>query len=151
MPARQAPAPKGGGNQEVFGAALGVLDDPDVRELILEQSKKVIDAVQKWLSKNGPSLADRFRGRFGQKGLERRAARLRGAVATLSRSSNALAASLRPVNVALDEVDQLLTVAEALPFTKRKRAHMRIDDVLDDLESGLFDATRRGARPGSEV
>lgn len=42
---------------------------------------------------------------------------------------------------------RLLMVAAALPFAKRKRAHMKIDDFLDDLESGFFDATFEGVRP----
>ena len=54
------------------------------------------------------TIADLIGGRFGQKGLERRAANLRVAVETVSRGSNALTVSLRPVNGALDEIDQLL-------------------------------------------
>jgi hypothetical protein len=63
-----------------------------------------------------------------------------------SAESPTLAASLRPVTKSLDDVARLLKVAAALPFAKRKRAHMKIDDVLDDLESSLFDATLQGAR-----
>lgn len=69
------------------------------------------------------------------------------AVTDLSVNSPVLATSLRPVTTSLDDVARLLKVAAALPFAKRKRAHMKIDDVLDDLESALFTAVFEGARP----
>jgi hypothetical protein len=155
MPAKRGRAPQGGEFQQVLVAqAVKVLDDPRVRAEICEQGGKIVDAAQEWFSKKsnegGPSISDRIGRHFGQKGLEGRASNLRAAVADVSRNSDALADSLRPVHGALDEVDQMLTVAKALPFTKRKRAHLRIDDVLDGLESGLFDATLRGA-PDAEA
>ncbi len=135
--------------------ALSALQDPKVRAELVEHGRAVVEATQQWIAdrkkREGPSftdrLAERVGGRFGQKGLERRAANLRAAVTALSADSPTLAVSLRPVMKSLDDVARLLTVAAALPFAKRKRAHMKIDDVLDELESGFFDATLEAARP----
>jgi len=127
--------------------ALRVLNNPIVQEQILEHGGAVIDAARQW----GASVADSIGERFGQNGLERRAANLRSAVSGLSKDSPSLAAALRPVAESLDEVDQLLKVSAALPFAKRKKAHRRIDDVLDNLEKGLFDATLHGSRPDGET
>jgi hypothetical protein len=145
---RKKSAPQVGRIQPAIKArALKVLNDPKVQEWILENADVIVDAAKQW--------ADFFRKkvwrRFGQKGLERRAANVRAAVAALSRESPDLAVALRPVTKSLDEVDQLLKVSAVLPFAKRKKAHMKIDDILDNLESGLFDATLRGARPNSQT
>ena len=123
-----------------------VLNDPWVRARIVEHAGAIIDVAKQ----AGGFVRKNVGGKFGQKGLERRAANVRAAVAALSRDSPDLAAALRPVTKSLDEVDQLLKVSAALPFAKRKKAHMKIDDNLDNLESGLFDATLRGAPPTAE-
>lgn len=130
--------------------ALNALTNPEVQARILEHGKPLIEAVKRWR----PSINDRFEqvgDRFGQKGLERGAANLQEAVAALSSESPALAATLRPVTESLNEVGHMLKVSAKLPFAKRKRAHMRIDDVLDDLESGLLDAMTRGTEPDRDT
>lgn len=135
--------------------ALRALQDPNVRVEVVKHSRAVMEMAQQWLANrrmtNGRSItdwwADSVGDRFGQRGLERREANLRAAVTALSADSPTLAMSLRPLTKSLDDVARLLKVAAALPFAKRKRAHMKIDDVLDDLESGLFDAVLEGARP----
>ena len=155
-----APAAKGkaGKGRETIdrltAQALLVLQDPQVREELVKHGRAVVEAAQEWMANRRPgdrSLTDRISekvgGRFGQRGLERREANLRSAVAALSADSPTLATSLRPVTKSLDDVERLLTVAGGLPFAKRKRAHMKIDDVLDDLEAGLFDAVLEDTRP----
>jgi hypothetical protein len=130
---------------ELVKRALNALKDPEVQEEVLRHSKTVMDAAKRWR----PSINDRFEkvgDRFGQTGLERRASNLQEAVTELSSASPALAATLRPVTESLNEVGHMLKVSDKLPFAKRRRAHKRIDDVLDDLESGLLDLTTRGAR-----
>lgn len=132
----------------VMAQAVERLTDPEVQKQILEQGTKIVGSARKWLVKRprseGPSVTDRIGGRFGQKGLERRATNARAAVVELTSNSAALGAALHPVVKSLDEVDQLLVVAGSLPLTKRKRAHLRIDDVLDELESALFEAVLDG-------
>lgn len=135
--------------------AVRVLQDPTVRAELVKRGLAAMDAAQQWLEdhrkRNDRSISDRLAesvgGRFGQRGLERREANLRAAVTDLSANSPMLAASLHPVTTSLDNVARLLKVAAALPFAKRKRAHMKIDDLLDDLESALFAAVLEGARP----
>lgn len=45
----------------------------------------------------------------------------------------------------------MLKLSANLPFAKRKRAHMRIDKVLDDLESGLLDAVTPAPKSGPDI
>lgn len=135
--------------------ALLALQDPQVREELVKHGRAAVEAAQEWMANRrrtgASSITDRISGkisgRFGQRGLERREANLRSAVAALSTDSPTLATSLSPVTKSLDDVERLLTVAGGLPFAKRKRAHMKIDDVLDDLEAGLFDAVLEDTRP----
>lgn len=147
-PARGIVGKKGGSTKTPFVAkALKVLSNPEIQAEILKHGRVAVDAVQQWRARrserDGPSVAEqiteRFGGRFGQKGLERREGNLRAAVTALSGDSPTLATSLGPVIKSLDDVSRLLEVAAALPFRKRKKAHMKIDDILDDLEAGLFD------------
>lgn len=143
-----------GGGRSTPAQALCALQNPKVRAELVKHGRAVMDATQQWIAdrqKRGDlsgtdRLAERV-GRFGQKGLERREPNLRAAVTALSVDSPTLTTSLRPMTESLDDVARLLTVAGALPFAKRKRAHMKIDDVLDELESGFFDAALEGARP----
>jgi len=155
-PAAKPKAGKGKVAIDRFTAqALIALQDPKVREELLKHSRAVMEMAQQWIAERRKHsdrsitdrLAERVGGRFGQRGLERREANLRAAVSALSADSPTLATSLRPLMDSLDDVARLLKVAAALPFAKRKRAHMKIDDVLDDLESGFFDAVLEGARP----
>lgn len=121
---------------------VDALKNPRVHVKILEYSKPVLDAAQRW----GPSIADHLGhvgDRFGQSGLERRATNVREGVADLSSGSPELATTLRPVTESLNQVELMLKVSANLPFAKRKKAHLKIDDVLDDLEAALFGATMR--------
>lgn len=127
----------------LLAKALEALKDPQNQALIREHGSAVVDAARR----TGASVADGIGERFGQRGLERRAANLREAVTELSTKSPSLATSLRPLTESLDDVGQMLTASAALPFAKRKKAHMRIDNVLDPLEKGLFDTTFGGAHP----
>lgn len=138
-PARKA----GKGNKrigsQIANQAVAVLTNPEVQRWILEHSEPVLEAARKLPA----TIRQRTRdagGRFGQRGLERRHANLNDAIGALSRDSPSLAEALSPVSRALGEVDQMLKVSAALPLTKRKKAHWRIDRVLDALESALFDA-----------
>lgn len=151
--------PSSGKGKEVIdrltAQALRALQDPNVGEKIVKQGRAVMDSAQRWRTnrqKTGDrSVTDRVAesvgGRFGQRGLERREANLRAAVSSLVADSPELETSLRPLVQSLDDVARLLKVSAALPFAKRKRAHMKIDGVLDELEAGFFDAVLEGSRP----
>jgi len=126
--------------------ALTALADPKVRAQIVEYGRPVVGAAKNL----GPSVATHFDevgDRFGQKGLELREAKLRALVADLSSESPALAEALRPVTESLIHIRQMLRVSATLSFFKRKKAHMTIDNMLDDLDRGLIDATSPGAQP----
>lgn len=133
---RARKAPKA---SSAVGMASAALANPIVQDLIREHSPEVIDAAKEWAEEAGGWIADQG-DKFGQKGLELRAARVRTTIGGLSDGSRELADSFRPVFKALDKVDKLLKVAAALPFVARRRAHKKIDSRLDDLEAGLFEA-----------
>lgn len=138
--AKRPTAPKSAKDKTSLAArAVEALKDPRVIAQIVEHAPAAIDALKHWAT----SVVDNLEDRFGQKGLEKREAKLRAAVTALSKQSPSLATALRPVLESLDEVGRLLMVSDALPFAKRKKAHMRIDDILDELEKGLLDATAR--------
>lgn len=146
--AGRASTGRGSGVQaELKKRAIAALKDPKVQALIIERASAVVGAAQQWIAdrpaRTKPSLVEQVKekvgDRFGQKGLERRSANVRSAVTKLCSDSADLRDSLQPVEESLDEIDKLLVVAANLPFTKRKKAHRRIDDALDDLEAGLFD------------
>jgi ribosomal protein L17 len=156
-PAKRAAAGKATGiTPDLKKQALEALRDPKVQAQIIEHGSAAIGAAKGWLverpRREGPSIAgrisERVGDRFGHTGLERRASNVRDAVDALTADSDDLTTCLRPVTESLDEVDKLLTVAKNLPFAKRRKAHKRIDDVLDDLESGLFDSVLAGAQTG---
>jgi hypothetical protein len=146
-PARKSAAKAGGISPAIMAMAVDVLKDPKVQKMIVEHSADVVDAATRW----GDTLRKKVGRSFGQKGLERRAANVRTAVTALSTDAPDLAAALRAVTTSLDEVDQQLRISAALPFMKRKRAHMKIDDNLDNLERGLFDTALRGNRSNLET
>lgn len=132
--------------------AMEVLQDPEVRAKLLEQGRSLADAAQRWREtrqakpagggyEDDPSPMSRLIGnRFGQQRLERRVENLREALEKLGDGRPDLAAPLLPVARAVENVSTALSVAGTLPFYKRKRAHIRIDGELDQLETGLFDA-----------
>lgn len=160
-PASKVPAAKkaaskaapGSPPSPVLAKALKALSDERVQNLLIANSQAALDAAKAWMSSRRSKPAKPTSridvpnplDRFGQKGLERRAANIDKAVRDLSAKSPALATALKPVAEALSEVDSMLSVSAALPFFKRKRAHLRIDDVVDDLEQALFTATFPGA------
>lgn len=78
--------------------------------------------------------------RFGRRRLQRRVDRLRVSVLALGKGRPELAVQLDPVLAALEEVISALDVADSLALPKRLRAHQRVDRVLDQLETSLFEA-----------
>lgn len=131
--------------------ALQRLSDPEVRAQLAKHGRTLTDSASQWRAERaaqrslaGPGGVDpapaSWADRFGRRKLERRVERLRASVLTLGEGRPELARSLDPVLAALEEVTSAIDVAEVLPFTRRIRAHQKIDRVLNDLEAGLFDA-----------
>jgi len=139
-PKKRSLGPIGGGfRSKLVKAAREALQDPKVQAQILKHGGSMIESAKRL----GPSIVDGVAdvgGRFGQSGLERRATNVRAFVDEVTSGSPTAAAAMQPVTDTLAEVDQMLKLAAKLPFAKRKRAHMRIDNVLDELEAGLLDA-----------
>lgn len=131
--------------------AAEVLRDPEVRAQILEHGRAFAETAQSWRNDRrarprsddrvgiGARASDSIGRRFGQRRLEQRVENLRTAIVSLTEGRSGLAGRLTPVARAIEDVATTLTVAAALPAVKRKRAHLKIDSVLDDLETGLFD------------
>jgi hypothetical protein len=140
-------------NQELMARAIEKLQDPMVRKQLLTYGRTGMKAAQQWQRQRqalagvadsrdpSPGLGQKVGQHFGQGRLERRVDNLRAAVAELCHDRPELTESLDPVARAIDDVAVTLRIAEALPLVKRKRAHLRIDSVLDRLETGLFEAT----------
>jgi hypothetical protein len=140
-------------NQELLARAIEKLQDPKVRRQLLGYGRTGMKAAQQWqrqrqslvgmsgTGETSPGLARKVGEHFGQGRLERRVDNLRVAVAELSQGRPELAESLDPVARAIDDLAVTLRVAGALPLVKRKKAHLRIDSMLDRLETGLFEAT----------
>jgi len=131
--------------------AAEVLRDPEVRAQVLEHGRAFAETAQSWRNDRrdrpksddrvgiGTRASDSIGRRFGQRRLEQRVGNLRTAIISLTEGRPALADRLTPVARAIEDVATTLAVAAALPPLKRKRAHLKIDSVLDDLEMGLFD------------
>ena len=133
--------------------AIEKLQDPVVRKQLLGYGRTGMQAAQQWQRQRqslhgtagtgdpSPGLAQRVGEHFGQGRLERRVDNLRAAVTELGQGRPHLAESLDPVARAIDDVAVTLRVASALPLVKRKKAHLKIDSMLDRLETAMFEAT----------
>ena len=117
-------------------------------DVVQQQLKAAPAAVVKWANERREqraagrtqSLPSKLNpaARFGQRGLERRVAKLSDAISLVFGDR---ATSERPeLWDAVDELKTAVTVAAGLPVVKRKRMHMRIDNDLDELETGLIEA-----------
>ncbi len=128
--------------------ALQRLSDPEVRAALAKHSRTLADNARDWrieraARRGAPGLdvgPAGFGDRFGRRKLDRRVERLRSSVLALGEGRPDLALSLDPVLAALEEVTSALDVAAGLSLAKRVWAHQRVDRVLDDLETGLFEA-----------
>lgn len=154
---RRSQAKSGSVSQVLLSSAISraieALQDPKVRALLIEHGRSAAGAAQQWRRERRPQVGAKADGdgrsllsrtvgdRFGQRRLERRVENLRKVVAELGSGRPKLAASLAPVARAVEDVSTSLSVARAIPLAKRLRAHLKIDDVLDRLEKGLFEAT----------
>ena len=113
-------------------------------EAVLEQLRRAPTVVVDWAAdrRGGGARAALLRfnpaDRFGQRGLERRLEHLDQAF-TLT-FGDRMGTSRPETWAALDELQRAITVAAGLPALKRKRMHLRIDNALDELETGLIDA-----------
>ncbi len=132
--------------------ALQRLSDPEVRAQLAKHSRTIADSAREWRAERAAQRADLvtvpgartgtagIADRFGRRKLERRIERLRSTVLALGEGRPELARSLDPVLAALEEVSSALDVAAALALPRRVWAHQRVDHVLDELETGLFEA-----------
>ena len=75
--------------------------------------------------------------RLGQKGLERRLSNLRDGVTKVYPEGGADAIEL---SNQIDTLERAVATAGLLPLLKRKSAHSRIDERLDEIETALVDA-----------
>lgn len=132
--------------------ALQRLSDPEVRAQLAKHGRTAADSAREWRAERAarrtsgvsvPGSAPAptgITGRFGRGKLDRRVERLRSTVLSLGEGRPELARSLDPVLAALEEVTSALDVAAGLALPKRIWAHQRVDHVLDELETGLFEA-----------
>lgn len=154
VPSVPAPGPRRGSREaKRIGASLALLalqrlSDPDVRAQLAKHGRTLADNAREWRTERaGRREASRIDGapagfadRFGRRKLDRRIGRLRSSVLALGEGRPDLATSLDPVLAALEEVSSALDVAASLPLAKRVWAHQRVDRVIDELETGLFEA-----------
>jgi hypothetical protein len=145
--------------------AMQRLADPEVRAQLAQHGRTLADSAREWRAERagGPATSagldpalvepgaspveDDLRlppstiaDRFGRRRLQRRVDRLRVSVLALGEGRPELAHQLDPVLAALEEVSSALDVAASLALPKRMRAHLRVDQVIDQLEVGLFEA-----------
>ena len=158
MAPNDAPRPTG---QQLFQKAVERLQDPKVRAMLVGVGLR---AAREWRDRQAqaqgevPAAGEQPRSgiaravgdRFGQRRLERRVGNLREALDALRSDRPVLAESLEPVARSVENVAVALGVAGALPRARRRKAHQRIDGMLDGLESGLFEATLGGDRRSGE-
>jgi hypothetical protein len=81
--------------------------------------------------------------RFGRRGLERRLDALQRNVGLVFPSGSDPAAIA--IYRAIDELDRAAAVSATMPLAKRRSAHARISDGIDQLESALVEAVLPGA------
>ena len=61
-------------------------------------------------------------------------------LASLGDTAPDVAAVLAPVRASVAQVETALKVTAGLPIVKRKQAHFKIDDQLDEIERTVFAA-----------
>jgi hypothetical protein len=137
-------------SQQLLQKAVERLQDPKVRALLVGAGLRAATAWRDRQAPVGaPATAQQARSgitravsdRFGQRRLERRVDNLRDALAVLGAGRPQLVERLEPVARSVENVSVALGVAGALPRARRRKAHQRIDGMLDGLETGLFEAT----------
>ena len=139
---RAAGEPKVGA--QALDMALRALKDERVRAYLVQAPAVVAGWVAEKKAEHASKPADEsgkgmnVTSRFGQKGLEQRAASARRAIDAAFSQPDAVGRA--EITKALDSIDTALKVASGLPLVKRKKAHWRVDDMLDQLEAGLIDA-----------
>jgi len=124
--------------------AVKALKNPAVQE----QLSRAPAAVVEWATERREQMRSGQLGaamsrlnpadRFGQRGLERRIEHVSQGI-TLAFGERSGTSRVELWN-ALDELERAIAVAGGLPMLKRKQMHMRIDNELDELETGLIDA-----------
>jgi hypothetical protein len=119
--------------------ALTALQDERVRTQLLRAPA----AVRSWAEER--RALDPFR-RFGRRGIERRLEALQRNVATVFPNGSDPAAVA--IYRAIDELDRAAAVSATMPLVKRRAAHARISDEIDQLESALVDAVLPRRGPG---
>ena len=149
------PTTRAGSKKKLSGIALGLaiaaLKNPLVHDRLINMPSAAASHLRSWRKEREDRVASatrisRLKGiadRFGQAGLERRSQRLREtmqAMEPVTARDEALRDAVVKVVAALDVIDVQLRVAGSLPAIKRKRAHSKIDDALDELESAMWDA-----------
>jgi hypothetical protein len=134
--------------QQLARQAVERLQDPKVRAVLLGLG---VRAAQEWRDRRAPGevpasgqqprfgLTRAVSDRFGERRLERRVDNLREALATLGSGRPLLAESLEPVDRSVEDVSVALRIASALPRARRRKAHQRIEGILEELETGLFE------------
>lgn len=147
-PSRESPALY----RAAVAKATEVLQDPEVRRKVMENSRVLVDMAQRWREerrrreapRDGPGLAERLRGRaarqFGAGRLRSRTDRLGEALDALCAQSPELAQALGEMRSDVADIGQRIPVAEVLSGRPRRKMLGAIDDRLDALEGALADA-----------
>ncbi|MGI8434616.1 MAG: hypothetical protein ACR2LE_07775 [Nocardioidaceae bacterium] len=125
---------------------VAVLKDENIQKMLLEAGNAIAanlqDWYQEWHARTKRPRAPKDLGQyFGQRKLRRRVENLTTSVGALSSGRPELAEALTPVTAAIAQLRLSVEIAGRLPIVKRKQAHFRIDDELDQLEQKLFEAT----------
>jgi hypothetical protein len=123
--------------------ALTALQDERVRTQLM----RAPGAVRAWAEQHREGSGRSWRDldpsqRFGRRGLERRLEALQRNVAIVFPAGSDPAAIA--IYRAIDELDRAAAVSATMPVLKRRSAHARIGEGIDQLESALVDAVLPG-------
>lgn len=125
--------------------AVAVLKDPATQRILVRYKAELSDHLRKWQEARRADDSDRDdsatrRSYFGQRKLEARCRHMVTLLASFGEAAPDVAAVLAPVRASVAQVETALKVTAGLPIVKRKQAHFKIDDQLDEIERTVFAA-----------
>ncbi|MCB0987222.1 MAG: hypothetical protein KDB09_05555 [Acidimicrobiales bacterium] len=125
---------------------------PENRERLLQVAQSAFNDAKRWYDEKKAAKADRdelgvakgSKAVFGQRRLEERSVHITEQIDLLAARSVEVASALEPLRASSKTVDTALKVSVGLPVVKRKMAHRKIDDQLDELEEALVQFVMAG-------
>ena len=166
VPAKKATTKKPTATQGVMGGSLVTnplaqkaiaqlkqeFAKPENRERLLQVAQSAFNDAKRWYDEKKAAKADRdelgvakgSKAVFGQRRLEERSAHITEQIDLLAARSVEVASALEPLRESSKTVDTALKVSVGLPVVKRKMAHRKIDDQLDELEEALVQFVMAG-------